>query len=53
MLFAIKRALDVYPYRDKWIKIVKSAMKFNSSWKVSSSKYIELYKRLLEKKNDK
>jgi starch synthase len=52
MLFAIKRALEIYPVKDKWQKIVESAMNFNSSWKVSANKYIELYNKLLEKSDD-
>jgi len=48
MLFAVKRALDVYPDKRKWNKIIRAAMKAENSWENSALKYKDLYKSVLE-----
>ncbi|NPA74773.1 MAG: glycogen synthase [Euryarchaeota archaeon] len=43
---ALKRALEYYN-KDAWDNLVHRAMKQDFSWKNSSKKYVELYKRIL------
>lgn len=46
--YTVCRALNIYYDRkDVWKKIVDNALKCDFSWKKSSQKYIDLYKRLL------
>jgi len=46
-LEAINKALEVFKNRKLWLKVVKNAMQQDFSWKKSSKKYIELYKKSL------
>ncbi|MCD6435658.1 MAG: glycogen synthase GlgA [Clostridiales bacterium] len=48
MLFAIKRAIEVYKSKDEWRNLVKRVMKLDLSWRSSALKYKELYERLLD-----
>jgi len=50
MYFAIKRALEVYSQPSEWKNLVKSAMRYDSSWKTSASAYKDLYESLMEVK---
>ncbi len=45
---AIKRALIVFCVKNRWIKIVKRAMKQRFSWKDSALQYIRLYRQLIK-----
>lgn len=45
-LDALIRALAVYENSGEWTELIKRAMKQDFSWKRSSEKYLELYKRL-------
>lgn len=47
MLYAIKRCLDVLYYdKASWNKLIKNAMSYNSRWKKSAQKYLEMYKEI-------
>ncbi|MBN2898750.1 MAG: glycogen synthase GlgA [Clostridia bacterium] len=48
MFFAIQKALDVYHDPKAWKNLVKSAMKYDSSWKTSAEAYKKLYESLME-----
>lgn len=51
MLYAVRRALDVYYYeKSLWNKIIKNAMSYNSKWKNSAQQYLEMYKEIVNKK---
>jgi starch synthase len=50
MYFAIKRALEVYNQANEWKNLVKSAMRYDSSWKTSANAYKDLYESLMEVK---
>jgi len=49
LLTAIKRALDVYQDREKWKKLMLSGMQKDFSWEASARKYVQLYRKALEK----
>lgn len=51
LLTAIKRALKVYQDKKKWKKLMFSGMQKNFSWEASAKKYVQLYKKALEKLN--
>ncbi len=46
MLFTIKRALQVYKYKDVWSKLQETAITGDYSWQYSAGKYIDLYSTL-------
>lgn len=46
MLFTIKRALQVYKYKDIWSKLQETAIVGDYSWQYSAGKYIDLYSTL-------
>ena len=46
---AILKALAVYPDRERWIQLQKTAMRADFSWAGSAQKYLELYESLLKK----
>jgi len=48
MFFAVKRALEVYADPKKWKHLVKSAMRYDSSWETSAKEYLTLYEELME-----
>jgi len=49
LLKTIKRALKIYQDGKNWKKLMLSGMKKNFSWKASAEKYVQLYKKALEK----
>ena len=49
LIKVIKRALKLYQDKKKWQKLMLSGMKKDFSWKASAEKYIQLYKKALEK----
>lgn len=48
MLYAVKRALELYNHKTEWRMLVKNIMQLDTSWKHSATKYKELYIKLLE-----
>lgn len=48
MLFAVKRAIELYDSKRDWRQLVKNIMQLDTSWKQSASKYNALYESLLE-----
>lgn len=50
MFYAIKKALEVYDNVKEWNQLVKSAMRFDSSWESSAKEYLTLYEELMEVK---
>ena len=52
MIDAISRAISVYNNKpDEWRTLVKRAMELDFSWDSSANKYVELYKKALDKRN--
>jgi starch synthase len=49
-LTCIIKAIDIYKDKNEWKRIVSNGMKEDFSWKKSAERYIELYKKLKEKK---
>jgi starch synthase len=45
---AIRRALALYPDRERWQEMQKAGMALDFSWPLSARKYLELYKKLVE-----
>jgi starch synthase len=43
---ALRRALNLYPYRSRWLNLQKAGMAQDFSWPTSARKYLELYKKL-------
>jgi len=49
LLTAVVRAIETYKNQNVWKKIIKRAMQQDFSWKKSAQKYIDLYKKVIEK----
>lgn len=47
LLNIIRYALNIYNNKDRWNKIIKNAMKTDSSWEKSAKEYLRIYKELL------
>jgi starch synthase len=45
---AVRRALALYPNRERWAEMQKAGMALDFSWPLSARKYLELYKKLVE-----
>lgn len=45
----LRRALAVYPYHSRWAALQKAGMAQDFSWPRSAQKYLDLYKKLIEK----
>jgi starch synthase len=43
----LRRALNLYPDRSRWMNLQKAAMAQDFSWPNSAKKYLELYKKLM------
>ena len=43
----LRRALQLYPYRSRWMNLQKAGMAQDFSWSHSARKYLDLYKRLV------
>ncbi len=43
----LRRALNLYPYRSRWLNLQKVGMAQDFSWSNSAKKYLELYKKLI------
>jgi starch synthase len=46
---AVRRALSLYPDRSRWEEMQKVGMALDFSWPHSARKYLELYKKLVDK----
>jgi starch synthase len=46
LLAAVKRAVDLFPHRRAWTKLMKAGMKKDFSWAASARKYVKLYQSL-------
>ncbi|HUE99414.1 MAG TPA: glycogen/starch synthase [Anaerolineales bacterium] len=44
---ALRRALQLYPYRSRWLNLQKAGMAQDFSWSNSARKYLDLYKKLM------
>ncbi|KAF0132801.1 MAG: glgA [Candidatus Saganbacteria bacterium] len=49
LLDAVKRAIEMYENKKEWASIVKKVMCYDYSWKQSAAKYIDLYRKTLQK----
>lgn len=47
MLYTVRRALDIYSMREKWVNLVKDCMQQDFSWSKSAMEYSELYYRII------
>ena len=43
----LRRALQLYPYRSRWLSLQKAGMAQDFSWPNSARKYLEQYKKLI------
>ena len=43
----LRRALQLYPDRERWLKLQKAGMAQDFSWSTSARKYLDLYKKLI------
>lgn len=50
MLYTIKRALELYKYKDTWRQIQKEAMECDYSWKNSARQYLTVYLKAVRRK---
>ncbi len=48
MLDAVRRAVEFYYDKEKYTKVVKNIMKYDSSWKVAAKKYINVYSEIIQ-----
>ena len=51
--WAVDRALEVYKNKENWDKVVMNAINTRFSWEKSAEEYIDLYKKIVEGKQDK
>lgn len=47
-LFIIRKALNLYQYKDKWEKLMIQAMDSKHDWDESSKEYLQLYSSLID-----
>jgi starch synthase len=52
LLRAVKSALDVYGHKDTWRTLMERGMRADFSWQASARKYVELYHKALEFKQE-
>ncbi|HSK66698.1 MAG TPA: glycogen/starch synthase [Anaerolineales bacterium] len=45
---AVRRALSLYPNRERWAEMQRAGMALDFSWPHSARQYLELYKKLVE-----
>jgi starch synthase len=43
----LRRALQLYPYRSRWLNLQKAGMAQDFSWPKSAQQYVDLYKNLI------
>ena len=46
LLDRLRAAYELYKDREKWVKLVRVAMKTDFSWNISAQKYLEMYENL-------
>jgi len=46
---AVRRAIELYPYHSRWANLQKAGMAQDFSWPGSANKYLDLYKKLIER----
>ncbi|NPV69414.1 MAG: glycogen synthase GlgA [Firmicutes bacterium] len=51
LMSALRRAISAYSDREKWRRLVQSAMDLDFSWNRSAAEYMDLYDRALMKKD--
>ncbi|MBC8248680.1 MAG: glycogen synthase [Anaerolineales bacterium] len=49
---AVERALETYRRKDTWRTLMERGMRADFSWEISARKYVELYQKALEFKQD-
>ena len=47
LLFAVKKAIDIYSDKEEWDKLVLSAKRSDFSWKKSAREYMRIYRKIL------
>ena len=48
---ALRRAVQLYPDRARWLELQLAGMKQDFSWSTSAKKYLDLYKKLMKETN--
>jgi starch synthase len=43
----LRRALQLYPYRSRWLNLQQAGMAQDFSWAKSAQQYLDLYKKLI------
>jgi len=51
LLYTVREALNIYCDSEKWLSLVKSAIKSDFSWNNSALEYVEIYNELMIGKN--
>lgn len=51
MMNGVRYAINIYHQKDEWKKLMKSAMSYDYSWKVSAAKYMDMYRELCSHNN--
>jgi len=44
---AVKRAVELFPDRRRWLDLMRTGMRQDFSWRASASRYLELYKSMV------
>ncbi|HKJ39928.1 MAG TPA: glycogen synthase [Anaerolineales bacterium] len=44
----VRRALKLYPYHSRWMKLQQAGMDLDFSWPISAKKYLDLYRKIIE-----
>ena len=52
MAYKVKEAIHVYNHKDDYMKMVHTAMFSDFSWANSAKQYLELYKSLVERRDN-
>jgi starch synthase len=52
LLAAVKRAVETYRHKDTWRTLMERGMRADFSWRASARKYVELYHKALEFKQN-
>lgn len=48
MLYTIRKAIEMYHKKDKWLKVIKNGMTEDHSWSKYVKKYIDVYEEMLQ-----
>jgi starch synthase len=48
LLWAVRRALDLYKDQTRWAELQRNGMRVDASWDVSAREYVKVYKGLVE-----